>query len=88
MELLIIVIKILYSNYGYSYVDQRSQKGVNENLRIYGYIQSNKGIILNYEYININIQLILKKFTDNDLKIILNYKESINSKTIKKNRIF
>jgi len=60
----------------------------NENLRIYGYIQSNEGILLNYEYIN-NNQIVntKKKFNKKDLEIILNYKDDIINKQIKKSSL-
>ena len=60
----------------------------NENLRIYGYIQSNEGILLNYEYIN-NNQIVntKKKFNKKDLEIILNYKNDIINKKIKKSSL-
>ena len=59
-----------------------------DNLRIYGYIQTNEGIQLNYEYINkdkiINNK---KKFTDKDIEIIMNYKDDILNKKISKNNL-
>ena len=59
-----------------------------DNLRIYGYIQTNEGIQLNYEYINkdkiINNK---KKFTDKDIEIIMNYKDDILKKKISKNNL-
>jgi DNA mismatch repair protein MutS len=60
----------------------------NENLRIYGYIQSSEGIKLNYEYINMN-QIInhKKKFSQKDLQTILNYKDDIDNKILKKSSL-
>ena len=60
----------------------------NENLRIYGYHQTDKGILLNYEYIN-NNQIVntKKKFNKKDLEIILNYKDDIINKKIKKSSL-
>ena len=60
----------------------------NENLRIYGYHQTDKGILLNYEYINDN-QIVnnKKKFNKKDLEIILNYKNDIIKKNIKKSSL-
>ena len=60
----------------------------NENLRIYGYIQSSEGIVLNYEYINMN-QIInhKKKFSQKDLQTILNYKDDIDNKILKKSSL-
>ena len=60
----------------------------NENLRIYGYIQTSNGIQLNYEYIDIQKMNIEKKknkkFNDKQIKIIMNFKDDINNKKIKK----
>ena len=60
----------------------------NDNLRIYGYIQTNEGIQLNYEYINeqqvIKEKKKNKKFNEKQLKIILQYKNDILDKTLKK----
>ena len=59
----------------------------NENLRIYGYHQTDKGILLNYEYINNQIVNTKKKFNKKDLEIILNYKNDIINKKIKKSSL-
>jgi DNA mismatch repair protein MutS len=60
----------------------------NENLRIYGYIQSNEGIKLHYEYIDINhVMNTKKKFSKKDLQTILNYKDDIDKKTLKKSNL-
>lgn len=60
----------------------------NENLRIYGYHQTDQGIVLNYEYIDIkNIINTKKKFNKKDLQIILNYKDEIDKKTLKKSNL-
>ena len=60
----------------------------NENLRIYGYIQTSQGIQLNYEYIQqekaIEEKKKHKKFNDKQIKIILNYKNDILDKKLKK----
>ena len=57
----------------------------NENLRIYGYIQTNNGIVLNYKYIEINDEIkSKKKFTKKHLNIILGYKSDIYNKKLKK----
>ena len=60
----------------------------NENLRIYGYHQTDQGIVLNYEYIDTN-QIIntKKKFSKKDLQTILNYKNDIDNKTLKKSNL-
>lgn len=60
----------------------------NENLRIYGYIQSSEGIVLNYEYIDMNHMINhKKKFSQKDLQTILNYKDDIENKTLKKSNL-
>lgn len=60
----------------------------NENLRIYGYIQSNEGIKLHYEYIDVNhVMNTKKKFSKKDLQTILNYKDDIDNKTLKKSSL-
>ena len=60
----------------------------NENLRIYGYIQSSEGIVLNYEYIDINgVTNHKKKFNKKDLQTILNYKDDIENKILKKSNL-
>jgi alpha-amylase/alpha-mannosidase (GH57 family) len=60
----------------------------NENLRIYGYLQSSEGIILNYEYIDENqIMNHKKKFNKKDLQTILNYKSDIDNKVLKKSSL-
>ena len=60
----------------------------NENLRIYGYIQSNEGIKLHYEYIDVNhVMNTKKKFSKKDLQTILNYKNDIDNKTLKKSNL-
>ena len=57
----------------------------NENLRIHGYIQTNEGIQLHYEFVELhNIIDSKKKFNKKQIKIILGYKNDINSKIIKK----
>ena len=60
----------------------------NENLRIYGYIQSNEGIKLNYEYIEKKEVLLekknKKKYSPKDIKTILKYKVDIDTKTFTK----
>lgn len=60
----------------------------NENLRIYGYIQTSEGIKLNYEYIKqekvIEEKKKNKKFNDKQIKIIIGYKDDIINKTMKK----
>jgi len=61
----------------------------NENLRIYGYIQTSDGIKLNYEYIDIKNDHIntKKKFSKKDLEIILQYKDDIDDKKMKKSNL-
>lgn len=60
----------------------------NENLRIYGYIQSNEGIKLHYEYIDMNnVMNMKKKFSKKDLQTILNYKNDIDNKILKKSNL-
>jgi len=60
----------------------------NENLRIYGYIQTNEGIKLNYEYIDASkILNHKKKFNKKDLQTILNYKSDIEEKKMKKSSL-
>jgi DNA mismatch repair protein MutS len=60
----------------------------NENLRIYGYHQTNEGILLNYEYINSNeIINTKKKFNKKDLETIMKYKNDIDNKSLKKSSL-
>ena len=60
----------------------------NENLRIYGYIQSSEGIVLNYEYIDMNNTINhKKKFSKKDLQTILNYKTDVEQKNLKKSNL-
>ena len=60
----------------------------NENLRIYGYHQTNEGILLNYEYINSNeIINTKKKFNKKDLETIMTYKNDIDNKSLKKSSL-
>jgi len=60
----------------------------NENLRIYGYHQTNEGIKLNYEYIDTSkILNHKKKFNKKDLQTILNYKSDIGEKKMKKSSL-
>jgi len=59
----------------------------NENLRIYGFIQTLTGIKLNYEYIELTNGNPKKKFSKKDLEIILQYKDDINEKTMKKSTL-
>ena len=60
----------------------------NENLRIYGYIQTNEGIKLNYEYIDTNkVMNHKKKFSKKDLQTIMNYKSDIEEKKMKKSNL-
>jgi|TARA_B110000285_G_scaffold203453_1_gene239548 DNA mismatch repair protein MutS len=60
----------------------------NENLRIYGYIQTNEGIKLNYEYIDVtNEHNSKKKFNKKDLDTILGYKDDIEEKKMKKSNL-
>jgi DNA mismatch repair protein MutS len=60
----------------------------NENLRIYGYHQTNDGIKLNYEYIDISkVHNSKKKFNQKDLQTILNYKSDISGKKMKKSSL-
>jgi len=57
-------------------------------LRIYGYIQTNEGIKLNYEYVEDNNQSTRKKkYSKKDIDIILKYKDDINNKSIKKSNV-
>ena len=60
----------------------------NENLRIYGYIQSSEGIKLNYEYIEEKEVLLeknnKKKYNKKDIQTILKYKKDIEDKKISK----
>ena len=57
----------------------------NENLRIYGYHQTNEGIKLHYEFIEMKSDLHnKKKFKKKDLDTILGYKNDITEKRIKK----
>jgi DNA mismatch repair protein MutS len=60
----------------------------NENLRIYGYIQTNEGIQLNYEYIEKKEVLLeknnKKKYSTKDIKTILKYKTDIEEKRLSK----
>jgi len=60
----------------------------NENLRIYGYHQTNGGIKLNYEFIEMNSDLHgKKKFNKKHLQIILGYKDDIGKKKMKKSSL-
>jgi DNA mismatch repair protein MutS len=60
----------------------------NENLRIYGYHQTNEGIKLNYEYIDMSkVMNHKKKFSKKDLQTILNYKSDIEEKKMKKSNL-
>ena len=60
----------------------------NENLRIYGYHQTNEGIKLNYEFIEMNSDLHgKKKFNKKHLQIILGYKNDIGEKKMKKSSL-
>jgi len=60
----------------------------NENLRIYGYHQTNEGIKLNYEYIDMSkILNHKKKFSKKDLQTILNYKSDVEEKKMKKSSL-
>tara|TARA_E500000178_G_scaffold347556_2_gene401075 strand:- start:736 stop:3813 length:3078 start_codon:yes stop_codon:yes gene_type:complete len=60
----------------------------NENLRIYGYHQTNEGILLNYEFIDMkNIANNKKKFNKKDIETILTYKDEIDNKTLKKSNL-
>ena len=60
----------------------------NENLRIYGFIQSSEGIKLNYEYIDMNnVTNHKKKFNKKDLETILSYKDDIDNKILKKSSL-
>ena len=64
------------------------QKVTFGKLRIYGYIQTNEGIQLNYEYVEDNNQSTRKKkCTQGDIDIILKYKEEIEDKRIKKSHL-
>ena len=60
----------------------------NENLRIYGYLQTTEGIKLNYEFITQEKanqeKKKNKKFNEKQIKIILGYKNDISDKTMKK----
>jgi DNA mismatch repair protein MutS len=60
----------------------------NENLRIYGYIQTNEGIKLNYEYIEEKEVLLeknnKKKYNKKDIETILKYKGEIEEKRLTK----
>jgi len=55
-----------------------------ENLRIYGYIKTDKGIQLNYEYIKKEKVEKKKKFNKDQIDIILSYKNDIDNKRYKK----
>ena len=57
----------------------------NENLRIYGYHKTNEGIHLKYEYLEQN-QVInhKKKFSEKQVKTIMQYKQDIHDKKLKK----
>ena len=58
----------------------------NGNLRIYEYIMTNQGIKLNFGYITESQQDIhtsKKKFSDKDVKTILQYKDAVLDKTMK-----
>uniref|UniRef100_A0A6C0BTQ3 DNA mismatch repair proteins mutS family domain-containing protein n=1 Tax=viral metagenome TaxID=1070528 RepID=A0A6C0BTQ3_9ZZZZ len=55
-------------------------KVTHENLRIYGYIQTDKGIQLNYEYIQKNIKDTKKKFNENQISIIKKYHSKFKNK--------
>ena len=60
----------------------------NENLRIYGYIQTNTGIKLNYEFIELKKDMnTKKKFKKKDLDTILGYKNDIIEKRLKKSNL-
>ena len=54
------------------------------NLRIHGYHMTNEGKKLNYEYIESSQIQKNKKFSQNDIDIILTYKDEIDNKTLKK----
>jgi DNA mismatch repair protein MutS len=60
----------------------------NENLRIHGYIQTNEGIQLNYEYIEEKEVLLeknnKKKYNKKDIETILRYKGDIEEKRLSK----
>ena len=57
----------------------------NENLRIYGYYQTNEGIRLKYEYIEQNHSINhKKKFSEKQVKTIMQYKQDIHDKKLKK----
>ena len=59
-----------------------------DNLRIYGYDQTNEGIKLNYEFIkNSDEKKSKKKINKEQIEIILGYKNNIENKTIKKNQL-
>ncbi len=55
-----------------------------ENLRIYGYIKTDKGIQLNYEYVKKEKVLSKKKFNKEQIDIILSYRDDIDKKRYKK----
>ena len=57
-----------------------NHKVTHENLRIYGYIQTDKGIQLNYEYIQKNIKDTKKKFNENQISIIKKYHSKFKNK--------
>ena len=55
-------------------------KVTHENLRIYGYIKTDKGIILNYEYVQENNINKRKKFNKKEIDIILEYHKKFKNK--------
>ena len=57
------------------------------NLRIHGYIQTDKGIQLNYEYIEKYKATSKKKFNKKQIDIILSYQDNITDKKITKNHL-
>jgi DNA mismatch repair protein MutS len=59
----------------------------NENLRIYGYHQTSSGVLLNYEFIESNIDQCKKKFSKKQVSIILTFKDDIDKKKLKKSTL-
>jgi len=64
------------------------QKVTFGQLRIYGYIQTNEGVKLNYEYVlEQNQTCRKKKYSQKEIDIIMLYKQDIENKKIKKSHL-
>ena len=64
------------------------QKVTYGQLRIHGYLQTNEGVQLNYEYVlEKNQTCRKKKYSQKEIDIILHYKQEIEDKKIKKSHL-